>query len=394
MTAMKYALGYNNEGILGVAGLLGSGKPREDLNELLVLPYSYYGGTTKAFVHKTSEEIGIAHELEATIPFGDAFYGDSGNGYISWTYMSSYAASGEPLIYYYDGTEINGVGTIPSSVGDINLVGGNYNFYVQSMAYSKYDKRFYFVISGATINSRLFSTSDFLSWEEHGSLPTYYFGSDNSLFKVNDDGSAVLFDTGYGTYWYSADKVSWTGRYVGNPFTSGTSSTKAFIVAADDGEELVAFGYSTDFWSSGFYFAKSSPSDTPFGDPNWSPGYQTQYLSKPYGSELNFMFVDDSSLEVFAIFRDYSNQTVLTRYNLATNINDSIYISGLNGNNTYLRRKSVIIKDGKLSMIPATASNYDYKISEVVLDTMQLAEVFVTRQAPGSNLNGYRILAG
>jgi hypothetical protein len=242
MTTFKHALGYNKDGVLGVAGILGNGAISNEQPGILFWPNSY-SNIDRQFKFLTSFEAELITSEEgvrAAAPNVSA----SGNGLIALGFSSSYAPVGTSLLKVVksDGSvtdvDIPGInltaynpmygGTPPIGVSGISFSGNKFMIFL-------YDN------SGPGVSTYV-TTEDFETFSEQYGLPAeaYLFNNNYSFFEASNGDYYIA--TNGSSLFKSSDLVTWTSvsAYTSHPTLSPYNFAQMIKVGdLSDGRQVV-----------------------------------------------------------------------------------------------------------------------------------------------------------
>lgn len=307
MTTVRYGLGYNKDGVLGVAGLLG-GTIASKIAGVFAAPWGWNTPATESTLsyHNAKDNFSEPLELTGSV-LSSSYFGNHKRGgkYVVWSNDTYYSPTGWPLIQYTDGTSVNNVESITTpAYGTISVVDGS-QYVPSAINYSDVTKRFYVVLQNNQIAMHiLFSTEDFVNWTHHGTLPFqgYYM---SGLFVANEDGSMAVYYPSQNFYAYSADGATWTTLYISQPLPGAYYS-----VLSNSLSPILLY---SDYWSNTGYIAVDvNNSANKFGSATWSPQWVQSTIAKSSGENTTIgIYTENNELIMHGGNGSYLNLTAV-----------------------------------------------------------------------------------
>jgi hypothetical protein len=260
MTTMKHALGYNKDGILGVAGLLNGLSSAAKFLGFSAMS-NKFGNEAGVFAFLNSPTANAQTTVSPLVALPSSYAG--GNGIHAYVLQAAYLQSGlSTLVYTKDGVTLSVVETLGSN---INLVAGSQTASIQYITYSEEAREFFLkVYINVTGQSNIFKTSDFETFVDLGVSPIGSYTSSNiiadgsgKLYMADSMGGQAYFSTNGGTTWTASTFYGPGGssavssnnlRYIGKTSTGQVvlSQASSIIISAEPWESSIDY-ITTDF---------------------------------------------------------------------------------------------------------------------------------------------------
>ena len=246
MTTFKHALGYNKDGVLGVAGLLGGNAGI--LEELGFIGWPTSGGGYSndltnfgMLLYGASEPTISADQVNPSTPQ----YSASGNGIIALGFANSYVPVGQSLLKVVDAlgsvrdVEIDGVPTLAINYmygGQTPISLAAISFAEDTFIVSYYDQ--------TAMTHRYVTTEDFETFSGPYASPA--FGFARYLYKASN-GDYIASDGTMSGY-RSSDLITWTSQslYL-NPYLSNRYGRLYPIGKLSDGRQVFEANDSAEY---------------------------------------------------------------------------------------------------------------------------------------------------
>lgn len=264
MTTMRYGLGYNKDGVLGVAGLLGgSGASAAKLGILLQYLGNYSDGSGTSTAKFLADGTSQLSDLAQTPNHYSIRYASGGGRIALWiSSQVGYAPIGQSPLWITDdgatwkhdittiaGRSIVFTGSYSNMVSISNIQYENGKFYV---FYSVYDSM------GMSATGYYTTTQDFVTFTNEIAMPIagnsyslqteyFYLGQKNyySRLFVNSVTGEHIISNYMEQDFYSADGVTWTAVGLPSRIVDIATSSLGTIFVNTSGAWIVTLGTST-----------------------------------------------------------------------------------------------------------------------------------------------------